>query len=202
MLLGAFGIMVAQAALGAIDLTFTDLDAERAIGIATDSEAVRMRFHAPYIIEVGDATVERVEVITEFRRLVLTAEDHLKLGNWLIARGGYDRQGRTMKDALLPWKGRVSISVRLRFHPQNTYGELPPSESVLGEPPIASLDVIRTPIHAIASGDRPGSFSPLMGAVVETVFDAAIVGQRNASIRVMVSGQEVTRLTVDFSRLE
>jgi hypothetical protein len=131
----------------------------------------------------------------------MAAEDQVKLGNWMLAQGGTDLSGRSIKEMLRSWKGRLSIRTRLRFHPQNTYGDIPPLEHLVSDPPIAPLDVIRTPITALASRAKPG-FQPLMGAVIETAFDATLLGRTSEPIRILLNGQELKRLTVDFSRLE
>lgn len=201
-LLCAAGILGAQPEAGAINLALTDRDIQRAVAIAGESDTARAHFHARYNIPVDDATVESIEVITEFRRFTLTAEEQLKLGNWMFARGGFDERGRTMKDGLKPWAGRVSIRMRLRFHPQNTFGSIPPFEIAIGDPSIAALDISRTPIHALASRDSKGGFVPLMGAVVESVFHSAAVGQKSWPVRVLVKDEEIKRLIVDFSNLE
>src|SRR5712692_734963 len=195
------GILSTRIDGSAINSALSESDIARALKIATESEQVRARFHAPYFIPVNDSTVEQVEVITEFRRYVMTAEEQVKLGNWILAQGGTGLSGRGVKDMVRPWKGRASIRARLRFHPQNTYGDIPPIENRVGDPPIAALDVIRTPITAPASGPKP-SAQPLLGAVIETVFDAASLGQSSEPIRILINGQEIKRLTVDFSRLE
>src|SRR5438128_9950951 len=114
---------------GAITVALSEIDIARALKIATESEQIRARFHAPYLIPVNDPTVERVEVMTEFRRYVMAAEEQVKLGNWIVAQGGTDLSGRSVKEMVRPWKGRVSIRTRLRFHPQNTYGDIPPIEN-------------------------------------------------------------------------
>jgi hypothetical protein len=195
------GILSAGIDGGAIIFALSDGDIARALKIATESEQVRARFHAPYFIPVNDATIEQVEVITEFRRYAMAAEEQVRLGNWILAQGGSGLSGRGIKDMVRPWKGRVSIRTRLRFHPQNAYGEIPPIENLVGEPPIAALDVIRTPITAPASGPKPGA-QPLMGAVIESVYDAASLGQTSQPIRILLNAQEIKRLTVNLSRLD
>jgi hypothetical protein len=195
------GILSVATDGGAISVALGDGDIARALKIGGESEQVRARFHAPYVIPINDSTVEQVEVITEFRRYVMAAQEQVRLGNWILAQGGTDLSGRSIKDMVRSWKGRVSIRTRLRFHPQNTYGDVPPIEHVVGAPPIAALDVIRTPITAPASGPKQG-FQPLIGAVIETAFDAALVARTSGPIRILLSGQELKRLTVDFSRLE
>ena len=200
-LLCAAGILSVATDGGGINSALSESDIARALKIATESEQVRARFHAPYVIPVNDSTIERVEVITEFRRYVMSTEEQVKLGNWILAQGGTGLSGRGIKDMVRPWKGRVSVRTRLRFHPQNTYGDIPPIETLVGDPPIAALDVIRTPITTPASGPKPGA-QALLGAIIEAVFDAASLGQSSEPIRILINGQEIKRLTVDCSRLE
>ena len=113
---------------------------------------------------------------------------------------------RQAEEALRPWRGRLSIVARLRFHPLNTYNDVPPFDVLLGardrEAGIAPLDIVRTPIRASGTGWQPGRPTPLVGAVVETVFDAAGVGQAARSVILLMEGKELVRVTVDFARLE
>ena len=100
--------------------------------------------------------IEHLDVITEFRRFVLAAEDQLKAGNWMMARGGYDPKGRTLKDLLRPRSGQVSIRARLRFHPQNNYTSLPAFDILLGEPTLLAIDVDPHAAHDRMQRTSPG----------------------------------------------
>src|SRR5919198_5665696 len=82
----------------------------------TDQE--RARFHGRYIVHTGGAAVNQlsvtsIEVITEFRRMELIAEQHARL-NDLFARGGAIREA---EEALEPWRGRVSIVAHVLVAP-------------------------------------------------------------------------------------
>src|SRR5687768_14901384 len=79
--------------VAAIDYDFTEADLRRAVAIAVGSEGAREKFHVAYNVPLNDSTVEQVEVITEFRRFVLASEEQLGLGNWMLARGGFDSNG-------------------------------------------------------------------------------------------------------------
>ena len=200
MLVGFSLTIYSNAGVRATNLALTAQDIERALKIAAGPREARARFHAPYVISLNDATVEQVEVVTEFRRYVITAEEQASLGNWIVAQGGSDLAGHTLKGMLLPWKDKLSIKARLRFHPQNTFSEIPPAECVIGgSPPIRPLNTIRSPINALLSGQP---FAPLMGAVVETVFDATAVGQTTRPVGIAMNGQELKRLPIDFGRLQ
>jgi hypothetical protein len=172
-------------------------DIERALKLAQAPEPTRARFHALYITRFGDPTIEEVQVVTEFRRYVLTAEQQIGQGRWMFAQGT-----REAEEALRPWKGRLSIVLRLRFHPQNNLDGIPPYECVLGDPAVESLDVIRTPINAPRSSANRSASTALLGATIETVFSASRAGQGNGPIAIRLAGQELKRVDIDLSVLE
>lgn len=185
----------------ALNLALSEGDMERAQKIASGPESSRSRFHALYIQPVDDATVEQIEIITEFRRCVLVTEERLRLGDWMFSRGV-----RAVREALRPYRGRVSVAARLRFHPQNTFGSIPEIEAAIGasgrQPVVAPLDVIRTRIDQVQTGLQPERAAPLMGALVETVFDAASVGDTVRPVSVLMNGRALALVSVDFSRFE
>lgn len=200
LLFGVTSIALAILDGGAVNLDLSDRDITRAMGVGIGSELARTRFHAAYIIPINDPTVERLEVITPFRRLVLITEERTRLGDWLFSHSGF----RDPKAAIQPWRGRLSVVATLRFHPQNTFGDIPPYEIVVGGAggPLRPLDVIRTSITAPLSG-RPGDFfTALIGAALESVFDAAAVGQIVRPVTVVLEGKTVAGAAIDFARLE
>lgn len=196
-LTGVAMVALLQTQFQAFKPELTRADVERALKLAQAREDARARFHAPYITRVDDATLEQVEVVTEFRRYVQRTEHELSLGRWIFAQSPKDAE-----DALRPWRGRLSVVARLRFHPQNTLGAIPLYECTVGEPAVAPLEVIRTPIHARLSGARGDFSAPLLGATVETVFSAATIGQGKRPVILMLDGRELKRVTVDFSTIE
>lgn len=194
-------LLVLQPPMAALTAELTDRDIANALNLAGTAEVTRTRFHAPYIIPFSSAIVERLDVITEFRRFVLAAEEQLQLGNWMFARGGFDQKGRTLKDVLRPLAGQASIRARLRFHPHNSYVALPPFDIALGEPTLVATQAVRTPHVVPASGDgKTRDF--ISGATIETMFDARSIGDRALPVRVLSEGKEIARATVDFSRLQ
>ena len=195
-------LMAAQRPLAGVTEVLTEGDISYALAIASGSDATRAVFHAAYIVPVTDAIIERVEVITEFRRFVLAAEDQLKAGNWIMARGGYDAKGRTLKDLLRPFAGQVSFRARLRFHPQNSYTTLPPFDILLGEPTLLAMNAVRTPHIAVVNHDGGGSTEVITGATIETFYNAPTVNDRVLPVRVIFEGEEVARATVDFGRVQ
>lgn len=186
-----------QGDVRAIATVLSEKEIERALKLAQSAEQKRAQFHAAYVVRVNDAVVEQIEVVTEFRRYVLSAEEQLRLGNWLFAQSVRDAQ-----EKLRPWRERVSLVARVRFHPQNTLAVIPPYDITVGRPDLAPVNVVRTPITALLSG-RPGDFNaPLMGATIEAVFDARSVGQTARLVSVSLAAQAVASVTIDFARLE
>jgi hypothetical protein len=198
--LWVIALWLAPPTLSAVTEQVTDRDISNALNLANGRDAPRALFHAPYIVPLQDTTIEQLEVITEFRRFVLAAEEELKAGNWMLGRGGYDQKGRSLKDILRPFAGQVSIRARLRFHPQNAYVSLPAFDIMLGEPTLLAVQAIRTPHMTVASGER---FREIIhGATIETSFNALSIEDRVLPIRVVSEGKDLARATVDFSRLE
>jgi hypothetical protein len=186
-----------QSDLRAIVLAPDPSDILRAMRLARESEGTRARFHATYVFKLDDATVEQVELITEFRRYVQTAEEQLRLGNWLFAQGTREAQ-----DALRPWRGRLSLVARIRFHPQNVLVSIPPYEIHVGSPDVTALNVVRTPINGLLATAPAGTFAPMTGANIEAVFDAASIGQTARPVSVTLADQELARVMFDFAKLE
>ena len=166
----------------------TERDIAQALNIANGSDATRALFHAPYHVAVDDPLIEHLEIITEFRRFVLAAEDQLKAGNWMMARGGFDPKGRTLKDLLRPLAGQVSIRARLRFHPQNNYVTLPAFDILLGDPTLLAINAIRTPHITPATGE-PGTRDVINGATIEVFYNAPTIDDRLLPVRLISEGK-------------
>ena len=189
-------LALSQTVARAIDLDVTPQDVDRALAIARSPDRERAAFHAPYVRLLNIATVERVEVVSEFRRIVLTAEDRMLKGDRAF---GYSVTQAQQANA--PWKGRLSVIARLRFHPQNTYVAVPAADIVLLGQPADVIGVLRDPILSLPSA-QPGDRSPILGAVVESVFDAPTVGQGVREFVIRLEGRELTRVTFDLGGLQ
>ena len=77
----------------------------------------RQAFHDRYVRTVGD-TVSRISIVSEYRRVVLLAEERIRLGDRSYSV-------RQMTSELEPWRGLVEVIVDLTFHPQNNYVGVP-----------------------------------------------------------------------------
>src|SRR4026209_1770745 len=79
---------------------------------------VRSRFHAAYHIEVMQAPVDYIEVVTPFRRIALDAEARTRAGERLYGQ-------REALATLADNPSRFDVVVELTFHPLNNYVGVP-----------------------------------------------------------------------------
>ena len=189
-------ILMLTGQVSALKIAITPEDIDRALTIARSREVERERFHAPYIQRVNTPFLERVEVVTEFRRVVLLAEEQAARGDRFFA---YSVTRAT--DALQVWRRRVAVVARVRFHPQNNYVDAPPVTIGLSGNDGALIGIKREAILALPPG-RTGEFVPVTGAVVEGVFEAEALGQSMRDFVIELEGQELGRVTFDFAKID
>jgi len=184
--------------LDAIITPLTRADMERATALARwpRSDADRSRFHAPYVIRLTGVaadviTVTTIEVITEFRRLELIAEDHAR-ANDNFARGGL----RDAEEAIRPFQGVVAIVARLDINAGNRYiAGVPAVDIAVGDRnPMAPTNTRVTGVYASEGG--------LIGSTVEATFDAASLRHRRAPVVLSFKGVRLTRVVIDFAQLD
>jgi hypothetical protein len=181
----------------AIDLDLTPQQIESALSIARGTDTVRTAFHEPYMRALNEPLVERIEVVSEFRRVVLMAEERARKGDRMFGYSASQAQ-----KALEPWHHRVSVIARLRFHPQNTYVDVPPAEIVLDAPGAdrARIGVLKEPIMSLPSL-KPNDRLPVLGAVVEGVFDATQIHDGTRAFIVRLEGKDIARVNFDLGML-
>src|SRR2546426_734129 len=85
-------------------------DIERAQALARARESERQQFHRRYVIDLPHPVVSQLEVTTEFRRLVIIAEEHVLRGDWM-----FTRSIRAAETALAPTRGLITIKAQVRF---------------------------------------------------------------------------------------
>lgn len=180
--------------LGALDVTLSQGDIERALAIARSSEAERARFHNRYLFPLKDVSVTQLEVITEFRRFVMTAEDRLRQGDWMFAQGT-----GAVERVLAPRRGQMTVLARIRFNPLNAYVTVPAYEISLSVPP---LDTRTMAQHASPMPGQKETTTSLVGALLEADFEAASIGQMARPVAVRLNDKELVRVTVDFARID
>lgn len=197
----AVAVLVAVATLAwpvhAIDVDITPVIVQQALDLAQRSKpAERATFHRAYVLQVTTLPLRRISVVTEFRRVVLAAEERLRLGDRLFGL-------REATETVAPWRGRVQIVAELQYNPQNNFIGVPPID-VLAWPqderrvkaPLVPLATERVPAYGYSFDTTlpddwqtwwpfppvmipgpPGS-QPLTGAWIQATFDAREIGPR------------------------
>ena len=185
----------------ALVLSMSPGEIERAQQMARSRASEREQFHRRYVFDLRDATVTQVEVITEFRRLVLITEEHIFRGDWMFSRGT-----RSAEQALAPSRGMVTIRAVVRFNPLNTYITPPPYLLALGADAAggipALLETQVTPQYSAPFKARGKTLSSLTGATLEAEVGSVQLGQASRIVAVMFEGKELARTTVEFGRLD
>jgi hypothetical protein len=185
----------------ALVLSMSPSEIERAQQMARSRASEREQFHRRYVFDLRDATVTQVEVITEFRRLVLITEEHIFRGDWMFSRGT-----RSAEQALAPSRGMVTIRAVVRFNPLNTYITPPPYLLALGADAAggvpALLETQVTPQYSAPFKARGKTLSSLTGATLEAEVGSVQLGQASRIVAVMLEGKELARTAVEFGRLD
>jgi hypothetical protein len=205
----AVGVLVATALAAAAVSTAVEVPLDRATMAravklarwpATDAD--RAAFHSRYLVDVSDQPIapiriDRIEVTTEFRRLVLLAEYHAQL-NDLWGRPGT----RDAEEALRRWRGAVWITAHGTY--RNTANVSPPPAELavgLGEPAQrARASNSWFDEGGNCSGDPSGC--QIFGATIEAEFDAAPLAHAVRPVVVDWHGATLARITIDFGSLE
>jgi hypothetical protein len=184
--------------VSALKIDIDHADIERALTIARSRELERAQFHAPYVQNVNTQFIERVEAISELRRVVLMAEEQMARGDRFFAYSSM-----RANTALQVFRRRVSILARVRFHPQNNYVGVPPVTISLIGNERALIGVKVEPMYAPGAG-KPGlhEVAPILGAVVDGSFDAAALAQAKREFRISLDGRELGRVAFDFAAIE
>jgi hypothetical protein len=199
----SFGLL-REAVVHGINLSVGRPDMERALALArwphTGQE--RVRFHDRYLILIVDPAMRQtaipkllqLEVITEFRRLELMAEEHDRLGD-SFGRAGLDEAVA----ALRPWRGRVGIDAHLQLPAcgDGCHPPIPSTEISIDGVTRAAALALRPVLYA-----RTGLSPAMLGDIAEAIFDATSIGQTTREVRVTVDGHELARTRIDFSALE
>ena len=187
--------LLAAPAVRAIQRDLGTQELQRAIKIGSGSDADRARFHSAYSVALrsADPAIEQLEVLTEFRRVVIEAEERLRKGDHMFGAG-------QAAAAIRAWHDKVTLVLRLKFHPQNVLVTVPSYELAIGDRGPAALDLRRTPVYTTGSAPKPGT--SMYGATLEADFDVAAVGQTSRTVRVLLEGKELARATINFAQID
>jgi hypothetical protein len=180
----------------AIDIDVSQQDMEQVLTIARGTEAARDAFHAPYLLDTRDPTLDRLELITERRRLAFIAAERIAIGDPLFTRGTLRAE-----EALRPWRRKVAIAARLGFPVNNAYTIAPPVDVSLTGGPAQRLDLKSETLFAVPS-TNPAQPVPVVGARGEALFDAVSLARASRTIVVRLGDREIARVAVDFSRID
>jgi hypothetical protein len=162
------------------------------------SDAERARFHQRYIFPVNGPTIEyfaiqKVELLTEFRRLELIAEDHARV-NDMFGRGGL----KDVEDAAKPFQGRLTVVVVLTFDISRYITGVPEVRLAFDGATILLPADVRS--AGVYSNDKKNPI--LIGARIEADFDARPVGQELRTLSIYRSGKEIARVPMNFAKLD
>jgi hypothetical protein len=171
---------------------------------------MRSRFHAAYHIEVMQAPVDYIEVVTPFRRIALDAEARTRSGERLYGQ-------REALATLADNPSRFDVVVELTFHPLNNYVGVPPLAVVLVPPggkPLEPRTLSRVPRFGprlsgmplpypyVANSATPQGSQPLLGGSIIATFDGMALDSRGTYLTLIRdSGKDVAKATVDLARL-
>ncbi len=158
------------------------------------------RFHQQYVIGLGGPMLDRLEIITEFRRVVLATEEHARLAD--IGWGARDAERM-----LRPWRDKITLVLHVTFPPNNTYREMPPLGIVLYARPgsggpgrMEPIDLRATPRYI--SGQPAPAGTPILGGRVDATFDARALDPHGIYLAgIDMDRREVRRVEVNFARV-
>jgi hypothetical protein len=175
-------------------------DVERALSIARSRDADRQQFHRRYSSDLTGPSVSHIEVITEFRRLVIIADEHVLRGDWMFTRGL-----RAAEDAIKPFSGTVTIKAEVRLSPLNTYIQSPPYTLAIDDQPIETQ--LAPQFSVPFKGPKKKDLSSLIGAsligvALDATVPAARLGQTVRVLGVMLDGKNVDHVSYDFAKLD
>ena len=195
---------------GAVDLTMELAAVDAAVRLGQSrAEKERASFHAGYRFNVNKAPLDYIELITPFRRVVLTAEIRVRIGDRMFGQ----RQASELVAAL---DHRVDVQAEFTFHPLNNFVGVPDYTIALAGaagPPVAPTAHARIPrfgarvagappLDPVPGGLAPGKSQPLLGGTVVAQFDRRTLSESGVyDLVVREAGKELGRVRVDFRKL-
>ena len=201
-------LLLTGAAAG-LETTLTPRLLQEALNIGQSRiESVRARFHQPYRLQIGRPPFDYVDVVTPFRRVVLTAEERTNLG----MRGFTTAEAAAaLGDAAAVMETRVEMT----FHPQNVYIGVPGYDVALVTPSTAARVMPQSveriprfgpridgrPAPAGGPPNLPGGGQPLTGGTLVATFALGTLDAGGYDVVVSEMGKELTRARVNLAGL-
>jgi hypothetical protein len=158
----------------------------------TRDDALYESFSRGYNLTLSD-TIDRAEIITEFRRAVLAVHDRAQ-------RGEFATTERDVATAIAPYQGKISVIVQARLHPMNTYVNAPFYDLYIStgpaSRPIAAEKVKRDAVLAQRTS------GPIVGVRLEATFPRPEIAAAPAPMLVLADDQAniVWQARLDLSR--
>jgi hypothetical protein len=195
-LAAGFTSLSLASAVSAFLPTLTERQMGEALAIARGDAPAQLRFQEPYVhplnIQPAEAyyRIDRLEVITLFRRLELIGVGHANL-NDSFGRGGFS----DVREALKPWLGKVSIAVNVQILPTMRFNpQLPAIDArIRGRRLLQPITVRRNPIISDAG--------ILIAGVIESDFDSAALDGNGYQAIVLLDGKQVEAIHIDLKAL-
>jgi hypothetical protein len=202
--LGLAAACLATLAVAAPAATGIDVGLDR----AAVAEAVRIGrtsgrtafspFHDRYRIPIDDPVIREVEIVTEFRQVVLMTEEREGLGDatWDVDRA---------RMAARSHRGRLDLILHLQFSPQNTYQSMPAYSVALYDRPggagtILPVGTTATPAYVGGQPAPPGT--PILAGSVRAMFDADRLDPHGRYLAaILLDGREVRRVPLDLGSI-
>lgn len=158
----------------------------------TRDDALFASFNTSYNLPVS-GTIDRMEIVTEFRRAVLLAREQMQQGHI-----GFD--ANDLAKAIDPFKGVVTFIVQVRLNPQNAFIKEPAYDLYVATgpktPPIAARSLQRMPIGP------QGAISPVLAVRLEASFVRADIERVEAPFLIVTDEKADTlwQVRLDLSR--
>lgn len=195
---------------GAVDLTMDLAAVDAAVRLGQSrADTERASFHAAYRFDINKMPLDYVELVTPFRRVVLTAETRARIGDRIF--------GQRQALAVLNESGhQLDVHAEITFHPLNTFVTVPryvvslEQSGTRIEP--ARIEAFARygarvegtpPLTPVPGGIAPGKSQPMLGATLVARFDRTSV-RESAVYDVVIrddTGRELGRARVDFAKL-
>jgi hypothetical protein len=189
-------------AAGAPIVTLDRSAVERAIALGRSSDAAGLdRFYAAYRVDISDPLLDRLDIITPFRRIVSAAAEHALQGD----RGWGVEQALAL---VASSRDTVSIVIDVRFSPQNMLVAMPSFDIVLYDSPapggaavIEPVALASTPRDAAGVAVSPGS--PLVRGSIEATFGLQRLDPRGVYlVAIRQQGRELRRVEINLGKVE
>jgi hypothetical protein len=170
----------------------------------------RDAFHAPYRLAVNVPPIDYIDIVTPFRRVVLAAEQRMRLGERSLSQ-------RQVMELLATTPGLIEVAVQLTFHPMHALVRVPDYQVRLLSPagkPIEPrsidlvprfgprLDNMPVPLPGVPTNGAARTAQPMLGGSVVAAFDGTTLDVKIVyQVAVLEQGKELARTRLELTKL-